>query len=524
MGWINTGSGPFFWHETRFDLPNPIRIIRAAGVAMKISKNKWFRLTGSLACLAFLLLFIIRLDLWNRYLYRPKALEIPSIHLPHARETWMNIIQNSRKIGFSHTSLAAEDQGYLLRESVLMRINTMGMVQNIQLKTRGRLKNDFSLSDFDFDITSGRFSFHVDGSLEGDMLTVNTSSSGSKRRMEIQLENKPFLLAGITAAIAAAELETGNKYTFDIFDPATMGQTPVVVEVAGREDVTIAGGRKSATRIVLKFKGSSQTAWIDDSGDVLQEEGLLGIRLVKTTRQEALKGIGMEASTDLTELASVASNVRLDNPQLLASLRYEISGIGDKQIQLDGGRQEIKANILTIRRESLAGLPDHMDPDKLPALEKIYLRPSAFIQADHQDIQSLAREIVSDKNTPLEKLRALVDWVHRNIDKRPVLSLPDALSTLENRVGDCNEHAVLFAALSRAAGIPCRLEAGLVYLKGRFYYHAWNLVYLGRWITVDALFGQIPADVSHIRLVTGSPRQQLDIVGLIGKIKLKVLE
>ena len=114
--------------------------------------------------------------------------------------------------------------------------------------------------------------------------------------------------------------------------------------------------------------------------------------------------------------------------------------------------------------------------------------------------------------------------MYRNIEKRPVLSLPDALSTLENRVGDCNEHAVLFAALARAAGIPCRLEAGLVYLKGRFYYHAWNLVYLGSWITVDALFGQIPADVSHIRLVTGSPSQQLDIMGLIGKLQLKIIE
>ena len=491
---------------------------------MKISKNKYFRISGTLACLTFLLLFINRLDLFNLWFNRPQALEFSSINLPHARETWMNIIQNDRKIGFSHTRLAAESRGYILRESVLMRINTMGMVQNIQLKTRGRLNEDFSLADFDFNINSGRFSFHVDGSLDGDTLTVDTASAGSRRRMEIQLKDKPFLLAGITSAIAATELETGKKYTFDIFDPATMGQTPVVVEVVGKEDIIIAGSRRSATRVELKFKGTSQSAWIDKSGQVLQETGLLGIRLVKTTRQDALEGLDMEASTDLTQLASVASNVRLDNPENLTMLKYEISGIGDKRIQLDGGRQVFKDNILAIHRESLSELPDNLAPEKFQAFEKIFLRPSAFIQADHQDIRNLAQEIVADKNKPLEKIKALVDWVHRNIDKRPVLSLPDALSTLENRVGDCNEHAVLLAALSRAAGIPCRLEAGLAYLKGRFYYHAWNLVYLGRWITVDALFGQIPADVSHIRLVTGPPRQQLDILGLIGKINLKVLK
>jgi transglutaminase-like putative cysteine protease len=104
------------------------------------------------------------------------------------------------------------------------------------------------------------------------------------------------------------------------------------------------------------------------------------------------------------------------------------------------------------------------------------------------------------------------------------LSLPDAISTLENRVGDCNEHAVLLAALARAAGIPARIEAGLVYLKGRFYYHAWDLIYLGKWVTADAVFGQLPADVSHLRLVAGSSEQQMDLMGVIGKIQLKVLQ
>jgi hypothetical protein len=490
---------------------------------MKISKQKWFWVTGTVAILAFLVLFMIRLDWLNKFLYRPKALEISTFNLPHAKETWMNIFQNKRKIGFSHTRLSAENDGYHLQETVLMRINTMGMVQDIQLKTRGRLKNDYSLADFDFNINSGRFSFHVDGSLSGKVLTINSASAGTNRRMEIRLENKPYLLAGITSAMAAVELKAGDKYAFDIFDPATMGQTPVIVDIIGQEDVSIAGGQKTATKVSLKFKGTSQIAWIDQSGDVLQEKGLLGIRLEKTTRQNALEGLGRQASADLTEIASVASNVMLKDLDQLATLKFEINGIADKRVRLDGGRQIFKKNVLTVNRESIVNLADNIAPNNLKTFEKIYLQPSAFIQSDHQNFQTLAQKIVANKSTSLEKIRAMVDWVHRNIEKRPVLSLPDALSTLENRVGDCNEHAVLFAALARAAGIPCRLEAGLVYLKGRFYYHAWNLVYLGRWITVDALFGQVPADVSHIRLVTGSPQQQLDLMGLIGKVNLKVI-
>jgi len=79
------------------------------------------------------------------------------------------------------------------------------------------------------------------------------------------------------------------------------------------------------------------------------------------------------------------------------------------------------------------------------------------------------------------------------------------------------------AALARASGIPVKVEAGLVYLKGRFYYHAWNSVYLDRWITVDSLFGQIPADATHLRLVSGNQKQQLDLMNVIGKIRLNII-
>jgi transglutaminase-like putative cysteine protease len=78
------------------------------------------------------------------------------------------------------------------------------------------------------------------------------------------------------------------------------------------------------------------------------------------------------------------------------------------------------------------------------------------------------------------------------------------------------------AAFARAEGIPAKVEAGLVYLNGRFYYHAWNLLYLGRWITADSLFGQIPADVSHIRLATGELKDQLNLMSMIGNIHLEI--
>ena len=78
--------------------------------------------------------------------------------------------------------------------------------------------------------------------------------------------------------------------------------------------------------------------------------------------------------------------------------------------------------------------------------------------------------------------------------------------------------------MARTAGIPTEVEAGLVHMNGRFYYHAWNVIHIEESITVDALMGQIPADVTHIRLIRGDTMDQLDLVHVIDKIKIEILE
>ena len=79
------------------------------------------------------------------------------------------------------------------------------------------------------------------------------------------------------------------------------------------------------------------------------------------------------------------------------------------------------------------------------------------------------------------------------------------------------------AAMARAAGIPAPVETGLVYLNGRFYNHARNLLYLGEWVTADAVYNQLPADVTHIRFTSGS-RQQSDLMGVLGRVQIEVVD
>ena len=403
-----------------------------------------------------------------------------------------------------------------------MRINTLGMVQDINLKTQGVLNDNFTLSSFDFKISSGRFDFSATGSVSGDLMNIKTQSSGALRTFDIKIKKKPYLAAGILDAVRTSGLKTGEKFTFDVFDPTTMSQEPVIVSVVGKENINSLGSMKAATKLLMNFKGTTQVAWIGEDGEVLREKGLLGINLEKTSRKDALYGLPLETGEDLTKVASIASNVVIKDAAALQTLKLEIGGIKYNDVNLHGERQTLTDNILTVKKESLSGLAPALDVDSLKTLEKIFMQPGPFIQSDHQKIKDQAKNIIQNEVVPFEKAKKLITWVYKNIEKRPVISVPDALSTLENRVGDCNEHAVLLAALARASGIPARIETGLAYLNGRFYYHAWNLLYLGRWITADSAFGQIPADVTRIRFTTGS-LQQLDLMSIIGRIKLKVI-
>ncbi len=269
------------------------------------------------------------------------------------------------------------------------------------------------------------------------------------------------------------------------------------------------------------FMGAKNCAWLDKTGEVLKETGILGLSMEKVSQEKAREGISTQNTIDFTQMASIKPNREIAEPGKLTEIKIKLSGLSNPPIHINGDRQSFKQNVLTITREKLPAAT--LGKIDIPQGISAFLKPAPLIQSDHHQIKTQAQKIVLPSDSPQEKARKIVNWVYVNVEKKPVLSVPNALEVLKNKVGDCNEHAVLTAALLRAAGIPAQIETGLVYLRGRFYYHAWNLAYIGKWITVDAVFNQMPADVTHIRLVRGEGGEQLDLLGFMGKIQLEVI-
>jgi hypothetical protein len=484
----------------------------------------WHWIVGGLTIFCFVTLFSVRVGIFQKSEGKSKA-GSPSLDARTMieRDIWMKISQRGQRIGFAHRTLFKTGEGYRVAESVFMQVNMMGMVQEIRFSTEGNFDPRMVLSSFQFELRSGLFDFRARGSYRRGTLTVFAGPSGSERKVDFPLENEVFLPVGMLDKVNPYDWKLGSSRTFQVFDPATQALRPVKVTALSEESLVVEGRQELCKKISVDFMGAPQFAWVGKDRTIVREEGSLGIQLEQVAREEALETGHLTSGTDLGEMASIPANRILRDPGQLHELKVRLEGIEALSPSLVGARQTVQQGVLRIRKESLSNLPASVGSGRMFEDGRTYLETTPFIQADHPAIRSTLKSIVSEEDPPVIKARKLVGWVNENIEKRPVLSVPNALETLRNRVGDCNEHAVLLAALARTAGIPAEVEAGLVYRDGRFYYHAWNILHLGTWVTADAALGQFPADVTHIRFVRGAERQ-IDLLGVIGKLRIEILE
>jgi transglutaminase-like putative cysteine protease len=153
------------------------------------------------------------------------------------------------------------------------------------------------------------------------------------------------------------------------------------------------------------------------------------------------------------------------------------------------------------------------------------LSRAELLPVGHPRLESLVGEILGAERDALTAARRLAQWVFEYLEKTPSIGIPEAIAVLDAGRGDCNEHAALFTALARTAGLPAQLVAGLVYVDGRFVYHAWSEVRgASGWLPVDPALGQVPADATHIALVYGDLSAQAALIPIVGRLRLEVVE
>ncbi|MFA4829160.1 MAG: transglutaminase-like domain-containing protein, partial [Thermodesulfovibrionales bacterium] len=427
-------------------------------------------------------------------------------------EQWMGVYYKGEKIGYAGRKIEKKDEGYKVSELLRMRLNVMDTQKEIETITNAFLDSGLRLKSFDFELKSDA-NMIIRGRVEDKNLNVEIETPGAKSEKVIRLKDAPSLNLSVIPDILKQGLKTGRKFTMAIIDPATLTQESMFIEVTGKEPVTAMGIKQDAFKVKGAFKGTEFLMWLTEKGEVLREESPMGFTLIKEAKENAMQI--ERPSLDLMAQVAVPFNLKL--PRDTNYLKVALSGIDFKGLELDGGRQHFKGNMMEIRKEAISYQPSAISPKP----QEEYLQDTMFVQSKDPRIISMAKEIVKDEKNKLKAARLIYEWVYKNIEKVPTITIPMATEVLKTKRGDCNEHTTLYTALARAAGIPTRIALGLTYKDEFFYYHAWPEIFVKQWIAVDPTLGQFPADAAHIRLITGDIDKQAQMLSVVGKIKIE---
>ncbi len=435
------------------------------------------------------------------------------------REEYRAIYIGNERIGFSHTVLGAgqpgNDDPFELRFQTYLSFLFLGQEREMLIKGTAFLDDQLYVNQFNARISSGNLWTDLSGQIAKNNLNlVIESQTGEPSRTIIPMQGRIFFSETLNFLWTPANLKPGRKGRLMTWNPLASALQPIDFQVMEKTSIDYLGNPAEVFPVLMNYSGLETRSWVSPEGVVLREESPSGLILQKEEAWKIFDAMREERSTppDLPNFYSVPSNRLLENQEALTDLKVRIKTPSEEKI-------------IEIKKADLKGLEAIPLPVPLrdPALAN-YLESTAWITADDPAITAQAKEIAGGTTSALDAARALERWVHANISPVPTVSVPKATDVLQSRKGDCNEFTALFTAFARSLGIPTRMIAGLIYQHGRFFYHAWPEVHIGRWIAVDPTFGQFPADVTHIPLVEGGLEEQMALVNQIGRIKIFVME
>jgi len=280
-------------------------------------------------------------------------------------------------------------------------------------------------------------------------------------------------------------------------------------------------------------------AWVGDDlvavRSRMEMPGIGSIILYRTTKEIATKeDDNVAVLPDIGLNNMIELDKRIPNVHHLEEATYHFKLDKEDGLQAfqTSGRQKVKK--LDDGGYELTVLGNVAVQADEPAKE--FLESSYFLESNNAEVKKLAEKAVGDETDPLKKARKIERFVHENMKGSSSVGFATAGQIAKDLQGDCRQHAMLMAAMCRAAGIPSRTALGLVYVeepksrKPQFGFHMWTEVYVrGGWVAMDATLGQGLVGPGHLKIADHSWQDQqtlaplLPVIRVMGKLQMKVV-
>jgi transglutaminase-like putative cysteine protease len=444
-----------------------------------------------------------------------------------ATAQWRGVYYRGEKIGFTVSQVQATDDGFELHEDGRLQFSLLGATTAAILETSAQVDRSFALKSFDFSLDPGTGPMSIKGRLNGLDLSLEIGNAAGTRTETRHLTEPPALMLSVGRRLAAEGLAAGTKKEWIVFDPATMKNAPVNISIGAREIVRGISRPLPAFKVEMTFSGLTTTSWITDTGEIVREESPMGLITVLESQEQATAlAVSSRMQQDMLQSAAIVPQMprtqQIADARDVKKLRLQIRGVDLSKADVEGSGQTIDGDLVELID------PRDLIASATPADLARYLAPEPFIESDAPEIKAEAERMIAGVTRTRDRAERLTREVNALLEKKPTVSLPSALEVLRTKVGDCNEHTVLYVALARSIGIPARINVGLVYIHGAFYYHAWPEVYIddgnnrGMWLPVDPTLNQFPTDATHLRLARGGLDKQAAILPMIGKTQIVV--
>ncbi|HEX5136617.1 MAG TPA: transglutaminase-like domain-containing protein [Planctomycetota bacterium] len=301
-------------------------------------------------------------------------------------------------------------------------------------------------------------------------------------------------------AFLAGKIRSGEATPGATFEIPLLGGKRVVtsaLKVVGPDD------EGPGLKVVETTEGNDTLWWFAEDGSVVRLR--IGVRVIRRDdgirqgdlpKRAAQFRITLPADPELPRIFTtremlVDVTVRTDEttkpPKIPESPFTEVKERTDDRVTL----------LLRSNDDPKATCPLPIDPKGFEE----YLKATALMEVDSPRARDKAKDIVGDATDAREAARRIADFVFTYLKKgSSKLAQPTMLQILDDRMGDCSEHALLFTGLCRAAGIPVRQCSGYVNIGSDWGAHSWCEVWVGRWIGADPTTNEIGTRARYILL------------------------
>ncbi len=432
-------------------------------------------------------------------------------------------------------------QGALHYSSILsMRFAALGVQLGTRISSDGYVNEDLTLRSVNAEFSAAGAGNKIEAVRQGNEIIVKTGSEGYVHEKRIPVEG-PVYPPDVMHLVAARQgLNQGAVYQLQGFEPMTAAVGTFEVKILGPRTIQSVKGPIRGIVIETEFQRVTSTMVLNpqDSSVYLMEADLGGMPFQAIREQESEQGLlpapkMPEGNTaDFLAQSLMLSNVLIERPQDVKRMVVTMQPMEPRDLVLDGytqraletDTQNVSMRVEIISPHFTTGTPrgGGAIANSNPA-GKEFLSEEQWIQVNHPMILTKAKQVTHGASGTWDAATKIADFLYTRIDKSIRPTVPSAIEVLKTMSGDCNEHSTLFCAMARAVGIPTKIIAGLVYIDGKWGYHAWNEVMVGnRWYPIDSTLNRIQMDAAHIKLAEGGLDKQVAIAHLVGKLKVHI--